>query len=374
MSVLLFLLEKEFRQIFRDRTILAMMLALPVVQLTILPLAADFEVSNINVALVDQDHSAASRRLMNAIASSGYFRVAGDAVSYPQALRLVEDAKADLVLQVPAGFERNLVREGRQEVGVALDAINSTRSSIGAAYLMSVIADYNRSLVMTPGMPSQPSLGTPPVIEVRSSDWFNPQREYKYYMVPGILVLLLTLVGGFMAALNIVREKEIGTIEQVNVSPIRKWQFILGKLIPFWIVGIVIFTLGLGVMYVVYGIFPRGSIAVLYLFAAVYLVALLGFGLLISTFGNTQLQAMFVAYFFMMIFMLMSGFFTGIDSMPDWARSLSELTPVTRFIRVVRLIVLKGSGLMDVRGELAWLAGFGLVLNAAAIVNYRKTG
>jgi ABC-2 type transport system permease protein len=192
-------------------------------------------------------------------------------------------------------------------------------------------------------------------------------------MVPGILVLLLTLVGGFMAALNIVREKEIGTIEQINVTPIKKWQFILGKLIPFWIVGMVVFTTGLIVMYAVYGIFPKGSIAVLYLFAAVYLIALLGFGLLISTFCNSQLQAMFVSFFFMMIFMLMSGFFTSIDSMPDWARSFSNLTPVTHFIKVVRLIVLTVSGLAEVRMELVYLMGFALVLNAAAIINYRKT-
>jgi ABC-2 type transport system permease protein len=373
MSVLRFLLEKEFRQIFRDRTILAMMLALPVVQLIILPLAANFDVSSVNVALVDQDHSSYSRELMGKVASSGYFRVAGNAVSYPEALSLVEHGKADLVLQIPAGFERNLVREGRQEVGMAVDAINGTKSSIGAGYLTAVIADYNRSLAMNLDV-AGPRVATPvATIEVTSSDWFNPRREYKYYMVPGILVLLLTLVGGFMAALNIVREKEIGTIEQINVTPIRKWQFILGKLIPFWIVGLVVFTLGLVVMYVVYGIFPQGSFAVLYLFAAVYLVALLGFGLLISTFCDTQLQAMFVAYFFMMIFMLMSGFFTSVDSMPDWARSLSSLTPVTHFIKVVRLIVLKGSGLADVGMELVYLAGFALVLNAAAIMNYRKT-
>ena len=309
---------------------------------------------------------------MGKVASSGYFRVSGNAVSYPEALTLVEKGQADLVLQIPAGFERNLVREGRQEVGMAVDAINGTKSSLGAGYLTAVIADYNRALAMNLGATGQ-HIAAPAVIEVISSDWFNPRREYKYYMVPGILVLLLTLVGGFMAALNIVREKEIGTIEQINVTPIRKWQFILGKLIPFWIVGIVVFTMGLIVMYAVYGIFPKGSIAVLYLFAAVYLVALLGFGLLISTFCDTQLQAMFVAFFFMMIFMLMSGFFTSIDSMPDWARSLSNLTPVTHFIKVVRLIVLKGSGLPEVKMELMYLIGFALVLNAGAIANYRKT-
>jgi ABC-2 type transport system permease protein len=192
-------------------------------------------------------------------------------------------------------------------------------------------------------------------------------------MVPGILVLLLTLIGGFITALNIVREKEIGTIEQINVSPIKKWQFILGKLIPFWIVGMVVFTIGLIVMYLFYGIFPMGSIALLYSFAAVYMVALLGFGLLISTFSNSQLQAMFVAFFFMMIFMLMSGFFTSIDSMPDWAKTASGFTPVTHFIAVVRLIVLKGSGFAQVKMELLYLVGFAALLNGAAIINYRKT-
>jgi len=373
MSLLVFLLEKEFRQIFRDRTILAMMFVLPIVQLIIMPLAANFEVSNINVALVDQDHSSYSRDLIRKIASSGYFRLSANAMSYREALTSVEDGQADLVLQIPAGFERNLIREGRQEVGMAVDAINGTKSSIGAGYLTAVIADYNRSLAMSLQVTGQPVASPAVAIEVVSSDWFNPRREYKFYMVPGILVLLLTLVGGFMAALNIVREMEIGTIEQINVTPIRKWQFILGKLIPFWIVGIVVFTTGLIVMYAVYGIFPVGSIAVLYLFAAVYLVALLGLGLLISTFCDTQLQAMFVAFFFMMIFMLMSGFFTSIDSMPDWARSLSNFTPVTHFIKVVRLIVLKGSGLAEVGMELVYLLGFALVLNVGAVINYRKT-
>jgi len=147
----------------------------------------------------------------------------------------------------------------------------------------------------------------------------------------------------------------------------------LGKLIPFWVVGIIVFTVGMIAMYVVYGIFPKGSIPVLYLFAAVYLIALLGFGLLISTFSNSQLQAMFVAFFFMMIFMLMSGFFTSVDSMPDWARQMSNFTPVTHFIKVVRLIVLKGSGLSHVKMELFYLIGFAIALNSFAIYNYKKT-
>ena len=373
MKVLRFILQKEFRQIFRDKTIIAMMFAVPIIQLVILPLAANFEVKNVNVAFVDLDHSSYSQKLVNKIASSGYFRIVGSSSSYQEALKMIEKNEADIVLEIPAGFERNLVREGRQQVNMSVDAINGTKSSIGGGYLTVVIADFNRSLDVNTKVADNNIAAPTAIIDITYSDWFNPRKEYKYYMVPGILVLLLTLIGGFITALNIVREKEIGTIEQINVTPIKKWQFILGKLIPFWFVGIIVFTVGLIAMYVVYGIFPKGSIPVLYLFAAVYLIALLGFGLLISTFSNSQLQAMFVAFFFMMIFMLMSGFFTSVDSMPDWARQMSNFTPVTHFIKVVRLIVLKGSGLSQVRMELFYLIGFAIALNSFAIYNYKKT-
>lgn len=350
-----------------------MMFAVPTIQLIILPLAADFQVKNINVAFVDHDHSTYSQKLINKVGSSGYFRIVDNALSYRDALKRVENNKADIVLEIPHGFERNLVREGKQQINIAVDAINGTKASLGGGYLTAVIADFNRSLDVNTKIPASNISISTGGIEITYSDWFNPRKEYTYYMVPGILVLLLTLIGGFITALNIVTEKEIGTIEQINVTPMKKWQFILGKLIPFWVVGMIVLTIGLIVMYLVYGIFPMGSLVMLYLFAAVYMIALLGFGLLISTFSNSQLQAMFVAFFFMMIFTLMSGFFTSIDSMPDWARYMANLTPVTHFIKVVRLIVLKGSEWAQVQMELVYLVIFALILNTAAIWNYRKT-
>jgi len=372
-KVLGFILQKEFRQIFRDKTILAMMFIMPTIQLIIMPLAANFEVKNVNVAYVDHDHSSYSQKLINKIAASGYFKIAGNPNSYKAGLKMIEDGDADLILEIPAGFERNLVREGIQKLNLSVDAINGTKSSLGGGYLTAVIADFSTNLEVKTKYPKHVNTVNQANLNISSVNWYNPRAEYKYYMVPGILVLLLTLIGGFITALNIVKEKEIGTIEQINVTPIKKWQFILGKLIPFWIVGIIVFTVGLIVMFVVYGIIPQGSFLLLYLFAGVYLVALLGLGLLISTFADTQLQAMFIAFFFMMIFMLMSGFFTSTDSMPDWARTMSNLTPVTHFITVVRLIVLKGSGFQEVKYELLYLIGFALLLNGLAIYNYRKT-
>ncbi|AZA83707.1 ABC transporter permease [Chryseobacterium lactis] len=373
MKTMRFILKKEFRQIFRDKIILAMMFVMPTVQLIIMPLAANFEVKNINIVYIDHDHSSYSQKLIYKIISSGYFKLAGGPNSYKEGLKMIEEGTADVVLEISPGFERNLVREGSQKINLSVDAINGTKSSVGGSYLLSVLADFNTNLDVNIKSPNGTVTVRPAKINIENSNWYNPRAEYKYYMVPGILVLLLTLIGGFITALNIVKEKEIGTIEQINVTPIKKWQFILGKLIPFWIVGMTVFTIGLIVMYVIYGIFPEGSLLTLYTFAAVYLIALLGLGLLISTFADTQLQAMFIAFFFMMIFMLMSGFFTNTESMPDWAIIMSNFTPVTHFIKVVRLIVLKGSRFSEVKNEFFYLIGFAVVLNGLAIFNYRKT-
>lgn len=372
MRILGFILQKEFRQIFRDKTILAMMLAMPAVQLAVLPLAMDFEIKSVNVAIIDRDHSSYSEKLTAKIASSGYFKITGYELSFNKALELIEKGKADLVLEIPAGFERNLVREGMQKIAVSVDAIEGVKAAIGSSYLRSVIRDFNHNMdvnykAIVRNNPSES------VIDITYSNWFNPLAEYKYYMVPAILVILLTMIGGYITALNIVKEKEIGTIEQINVSPIKKWQFILGKLIPFWIIGMVLFTIGLLIAWIIYDVVSQGSLLVLYLFAAVYLTAILGFGLLISTFSSTQVQAMFVAFFFMMIFMLMSGFFTPVDNMPGWAKLLANLTPVTHFIEAVRMIMLKGSGFSDVKIQLLYEVAFSVFLNGWAIYNYRKT-
>lgn len=372
MKVLRYILQKEFLQIFRDKTILAMMFVMPTVQLIVIPLAMNFEVKHINISVVDNDHSTLSQRLIAKIGASGYFTFTRSPASYNKALHQIETGEADLIMEIPAGFERNLIREGRQEIALSVDGINATKAMLGAAYLNSVIADFTGNMPIN-SMHMARSYAAPAVIDITYANWFNPLAEYKYYIVPGILVLLLTLIGGFVSALNIVKEKESGTIEQINVTPIKKWQFLLGKLIPFWVIGMIVFTLGLVVSWLVYDIFPEGSLFVLYLFASVYLIALLGFGLLISTYSSNQLQAMFIAFFFMMIFVLMSGLFTSVESMPAWARLLANLTPITHFIKVIRMIVLKGSGFWDIGIEFLYMILFALVLNSWAIWNYRKT-
>lgn len=372
MRILRFLLVKEFKQIFRNKGLLPVLFVAPLIQLLVLPLAADYEVKNISIAVVDHDHSTYSQALISKISASGYFRLSAFPPSFKEGFAEVERDRADLLLEVPAGFEKGLVRENSQKLFIAVNAINGVKAGLGGAYLSSILRDYNSEIRLKWNAPSKTN--AVPVIEVTSSVRFNPYMNYKLFMVPGILAVLITMVGGYMCALNIVKEKESGTIEQINVTPIRKIHFILGKLIPFWIIGIFIFTLGLFVVgRLVYGIVPVGNIPLLYLFLSVYLVALLGFGLLISTYSDTQQQAMSVAFFFVMIFMLMSGLFTSVDSMPDWAQVIARLNPVTYFIEVMRMIVLKGSGFWEIRFHLLIVLGFALGLNAWAVLNYRKT-
>ena len=370
MNQLLFLLEKEFRQVFRNPAILRSVLIMPFIQLLVFPFAANYEVKNVLLSIVDHDHSPYSQKFISKITASGYFVLTDYSPSYNKAMSAIETDKADLIIEIPKDFEKDLVRENKGSMLLAVNAVNGTKASLGGAYAASIIRDFNRDIQME-WLPL-PAFNAIPTIEVTSSNWYNPTMNYKDYMVPGILVTLLTMIGTFLSSLNIVHEKEIGTIEQINVSPIGKTTFILGKLIPFWIMGLVTLTIGLLVSRIVYNIIPIGNVALIYLFAMVFLLALLGVGLLISTFAETQTQATFVGFFVMMIFMLLGGLYTSIDSMPEWAKWITRINPVAYFIEVMRMIVLKGSGFGDIKYQLLSVIGLAVFFNGWAILNYRK--
>lgn len=370
MRTLKFLLQKEFRQIFRDPAIIRMILMMPIVQLVLLPLAANYEVKNVKLAIVDHDHSSYTQQMINKITASGYFQLTGVSNSYNDEMKLIEKDEADIILEIPAQFERTIVKEYEAPLFMAVNAINGTRANLGSAYLQNIIRNYNQDIRMQ--WIQMPRFNQLPLIDITYSDWYNPHMNYRLFMVPGILAVLLTMVGAFMTSLNIVKEKEVGTIEQINVTPIRKHHFILGKLIPFWIMGLVVLTLGFGVARIVYGIIPLGSYVTIYIFAMVYLLTVLGLGLLISTYANTQQQAMLISFFLMMIFVLLGGLYTSIDSMPQWAQWITKFNPIAYFIEVIRMVVIKGSTLKDISNQIFIMFGFAIVLNGWAIFNYKK--
>ncbi len=235
---------------------------------------------------------------------------------------------------------------------------------------MSIVRDFN-SDVRSEWM-QWPRTNPLPLIDIVPTKWYNARSDYQTFMVPGILAILLTMVGSFLAAMNIVREKEIGTIEQLNVTPIKKYQFILGKLIPFWLMGYVILTIGLIISYLVYGIAPAANIGILYLFSGLYVFCILGLGFIVSNFTNTQQQAMMVSFFFIMVFILMSGLYTPIESMPVWAQKIAWANPATYMVEAMRMILLKGAKWVDMTHHMLVVGLIGVGLNAMAVITYRK--
>lgn len=364
MRTLRYLLEKEFKQIKRDRFLPRIIFLVPLMQLIILPFAANFEMRNINLGVIDNDHTVVSTQLTEKILSSGYFRLTNVSSGYDQAISSIESNEADLLLEIPAHFEKDLGREGQAEVLIAANAVNGTKGGMGSSYLSQIIQDFNREK----GFTSAAAIGG----GVRSTNLFNPHLNYKNYMVPGIMVFLLTIIGGFLSALNIVSEKEKGTIEQINVTPVPKTLFLLSKLIPFWIIGFILLTIGAIIAWIVYGLVPVGNMGIIYLFAAVYLIAFTGFGLAISSISSTQQQAMFTAFFFMIIFALLSGLFTPISSMPEWAQDMTLFNPVRYFVEVMRMVYLKGSTFADLSVHFIIVCLFALLFNVLAVVSYRK--
>lgn len=371
MRRILFMVQKEIIQIFRNKALLPVIFIMPVIQLMVLGNAATYEIKNINLYIIDNDGSQSSKQLIGKFEASPYFNIISAKPSTEAARIAMERDQADLILQVPGNFERDIMRKGSAQLFLNISAINGAKAGVVLNYAQTIVLNFNGELRRDLG--GIASINTPGQLDIEYSNWFNPALNFKTFMVPGILVMLVTMVGLFLTGMNIVREKEIGTIEQLNVTPLRKHEFVIGKMIPFWLIGIFALALGLGVGLLVFKIPMVGNPLLVFLFATVYLLVVMGMGLLISTMTDTQQQAVFIAWFFMVIFIMMSGLFTPIESMPVWAQKVTLGNPVAYFVKVIRMVILKGSDLKDIQGYIAALAAFAVIINSLAVWNYRKT-
>lgn len=380
MRALRFLLRKEFLQIFRDRVIVGMLFVMPMVQLLLLANAATFEVRSARLYVVDLDHSTPSRGVVDRLAASGRFIPTAASASPARADHAMLDRAVDAILTIPAGFERDLVRDGRASVQLIFNAEDGAAAGVMQSYADQILAGYARalgaahapSLVTAAARAEPPPRRGAPVIEVRRRGWYNAELEYRDYMVPGILVVLVTIIGTLLTAMNIVREKEAGTLDQLNVTPVTRATFIAAKLIPLWSLALLALGLGLLLARVVFGIPVRGSLVLVFLAAAIYLVGALGIGLWISTVAETQQQAMFVSYSIMLVYLLMSGIFTPVRGMPVWAQWIAQLSPVMHFTQLMRAVLLKGAGLADVAYQLGMLTVIGAVVLWLAVRQHHK--
>lgn len=365
-----YLLEKEFKQFFRHPFLSRMALFFPLMIMLVMPHAANFEVKEIRAVIIDNDHTPLSRQLAAKVFSSGYFLNRGTAGTYEDALRLVDAGKADMIIDIPQGFERSLVNNEDVALYIGVDTVNGSKGGMANSYITSIINDFSANLLLQ-HMP-QVLANRTPNITVLPRYLYNTHLRYTTFMVPALMVMILLMLCGFLPALNIVTEKENGTIEQMNVSPVNRFSFIAAKLIPYWIIGIVALSIGFVVAWFMYGLFPVGSLLLLYGFSFLFIFAISGFGLVVSNYAASMQQAMFMMYFFIMLWIYVSGLFTPVRSMPHWAQMIAVFSPFTYIIEVYRSIYLKGSVAFELETEFKALCAFSLFFYTWAMLSYKK--
>ena len=370
MRVILFIMQKEFIQVFRNRMMLPILFVIPIIQLLILVNAATYEMKNIRIAFVDYDHSTFSQRFITKIRGTDYFIVGDNQSSVNTAIKAIDENKVTAVVVIPKDFEKKLKSNAYPlKIQVLINAINSVNATISYSYVQQIFLSLKNEDVFvkhTGNMPVQ-------TINTIPRYWYNADFNYKKYMVPGVLVMLVTLISFLLAALNIVREKEVGTIEQLNVTPIKKYQFIIGKLLPFWILALFELALGLTIGKLVYDIPLAGSLPLLFAFSGVYMIVLLSMGLFVSTLVDNQQQATLVSFFFLMGFILLSGLFISLESMPPWIQYINKINPLAYYVSVMRMILLKGSGFIDILPHFISISILAMAAMALAVFRYRKT-
>ena len=339
-----YLIQKEFLQIRRNAFLPKLIIMFPIVIMCVMPWVMQMEVKNIVVDVVDIDHTVESQRLVQQIAASNYFIFGGQKNTYAEAMKDIEKGRADVILEI---------RDGKYLI--AANAVNGTKGSMGSAYLSQIVsAPFTAS--------SATSVLT----------LYNKQQNYKLFMIPALFAIVMMLMTGFLPTLNIVGEKESGTIEQINVTPVSKWSFILAKLIPYWLIALFVITVCLLLAWLVYGITPAGPVWLIYVLAMLLALFFSSFGLIVSNYSDTMQQAMFVMWFFVVSIMLLSGLFTPTRSMPQWAYLTTYINPMHYFIDAIRTVFIRGGGLHETAHQVLALVGIGTLMGCWAVQSYKK--
>ena len=340
-----YLLQKEFLQIRRNSFMPKIIFIFPIMVMCVMPWVMNQEVKNIRVDVVDMDRTTQSQQLVHQIEASNFFIFNGQKDTYQEAMKDIETSEADIILEV---------RDGQYLI--AANAVNGTKGSIGSAYLSQIVSGNLSPLT---SHNSQLTL-------------YNKGLNYKVFMIPALMGILMMMLCGFLPALNIVGEKEKGTIEQINVTPVSKWSFILAKLIPYWIIGLLVLTVCLVLSWLVYGITCQGPLVLVYLLAILLALFFSSFGLIVSNYSDTMQQAMLVMWFFVVCLMLLSGLFTPVRSMPDWAYLTTYINPMHYFADAIRTVFVRGGGFQSIAHQVAALAVIASVMSVWAVASYKK--
>jgi ABC-2 type transport system permease protein len=371
--MLKYLIEKEFKQTLRNPILPKLIILFPILIILVFPWTTNLEIKNIKFGVVDSDHSTLSRRLIQKIDASTYFTLVDVYPGNEAAVQGIENDDINLLLEIRPDFEKDLITTGSAPLMITANAVDGVRGGLGSSYLAAILQGFQQEMMEQDLLSFQNSTSQNSIpLKIIPQYKFNPHLNYKLYMIPALTVILLTLLCGFLPAINIVSEKEIGTMEQINVSPVGKFTFIMSKLIPFWIIGLIAFSLAMLLAALIYAVVPMGSLLTIYLCVILYVVVVSGMGLIISNYSSTMRQAMLIVFFFIMIMILISGLFTPINSMPDWAKVITMVNPLRYFMEIMRMLYMKGSSFLDMMPQLLTLAAFALLFNLWAVLSFRK--
>ena len=365
MAALKFLIRKELIQFRRNRFIPRLVFAFPVLIMLIAPLVATMEVKNVRVAVVDMDSSLSSQRLISHIQASDNLRIVMTGKDYTRAFALLEDCKADVIVSVPDDFEKCLSTASLPKIKIDANAVNATKGNLGSQYVVQTVAKALQELLSERGVPSSSASQS-----VRY--YYNETMDYRYNMIPAFIIVIVLLICCFLPALNMVQEKEKGTLEQINVTPVSGLEFTLSKLFPYWAIGLICITEAILTVGLVYGLWPAGNVLLIYLGCLLFALGMSGFAVTIANGSDTMQQSIFVLFFFVMIFMLMSGLFTPVSSMPQWAQDFTLLLPTRYFITIMRAVYLKGATFADLSASYLGLTVLALAFSLLAALTYRK--
>lgn len=358
------LLRKEVTLMRRNPLVPRIIIMMPLMVMLVVPLVANLDVKNVNVTVVDNDRSQLSRRIIADIGAADALTVAAVCDTHTEAMTTLEQGESDVIVSIPSGYSRDLI-SGTMPVSVEANGVNATKGALGAQYVAQSLAGTLRQWQEEAGR-------TVVVPDVSVINRYNPTLNFRNYMIPALMTVLLIIICGFLPALNLVSEKETGTIEAMNVTPMCRMTFVLSKLIPFWVVGLFVVTIGMLIGWLVYGLVPQGSVGAIYLATILFSLIMSGFGVAIANRSSTMLQSIFVMFAFIMIFQLMSGLFTPISSMPQWAQCITYVIPPRYFIEIMRSVYLKGSTVAELWQPYAALLALAIILSSIAAGTYRK--
>lgn len=367
-SILKILLKKEFLLLRRNPFIPKVMIMLPVMVMLVIPLVANLDIRHANVAVVDYDHSMLSRRIASDINGTDILRISDYCNTHSEAMRKIEEGKADVIMTIPADYSRDIEIGKMPKIQVQSNGVNATIGMLAGQYVAQSVVLSLKSHAAATGSLTQSLQPT----QIAILECYNPTMNFRNFMIPGLMVMLILIICGFLPALNIVDEKETGTIEAMNVTPIGKFTFVLSKLIPFWLIGMLVITVGIIIGWLVYGLKPAGNIWEIYFVSILFTLVMSGLGITIANGSSTMLQSVFVMFAVIMIFQLMSGLFTPVSSMPEWAQYIAAILPPRYYIEIMRGIYLKGAGISDMLPQFCILTAFAVIFCLLAAFTYRK--